>query len=362
MDTIGVEPDVTRARGRGATTIFPHGGVRALRAGLVIGLGVLLCACATGSATSTDVVQMQQSAQRRAETEQLNRQLAMMANASSARTGATGYRVGPGDVLDIAVFQVEELNRKVRVSGSGTIDLPLLDELEVEGKTALEIERLLADRLEEKYLHDPQVSVFIDEYRSQEITVMGAVENPGIHNVRRPHSLLEVLSMSGGLLPEAGTRVYVQTRTEDPDSGRMTPSNVVVDLQQLLESGNPEYNLVLRGGDSVHVPKAGTVFVEGAVNKPGAYTMKGETNVLKAVAMAGGTKWEAKEASIRVFRQAADGQKVLDVDLESVKSQSAPDLLLKDGDIVVVDTSTVKSTWAGFWRGFTGIFGVGYGL
>lgn len=330
-----------------------------LRAGLVIGLGVLLCACAGTSTTSTDVVRMQQSAQRQAETEEINRKLSMMASAASLSSGSFGYEVGPGDVLDIAVFQVEELNRKVRVSGDGTIDLPLLDELEVGGLTALEIEQLLARELGEKYLHDPQVSVFIDEYRSQEITVMGAVEEPGIHSVRRPHSLLEVLSMSGGLLPEAGGKVYVQTRTEDPDTGKLTPSNLVIDLRQLLQSGDPEYNLVLHGGDSVHVPKAGTVFVEGEVNKPGAYQMVGETNVLKAIAMAGGTQWEAKEDAIRVFRQDAEDQKIIKVDMAAVKNNRAPDLILRDGDIVVVGTSGPKATLAGFWRGISGIFRVG---
>jgi polysaccharide export outer membrane protein len=324
-------------------------------------LALVLSGCAGQSAT-TAPGDVRQRVQSRAETYAINQHLALAASmqpASSADLSAQEYRVGPGDILEVAVFQVDELNRKVRVSGSGTIILPLLGEIHVGGMTAAQIEAELARKLGEKYLRDPQVSVFVSEYRSQQITVMGAVQKPGVFSVYRPRTLMEMLSEAGGLSEEAGRKVYVQAVAPDPETGRPTHQNLVVDLREVLESGDPRYNIVLHGGDSVNVPKAGVVFVEGAVRKPGAYQMKGDTNVLKAVAMAGGTMFEAEEGEIQVFRAGSGTDKVMTVDLKAVRDRTAGDVSLQDGDIVVVRSSALKAGFAGFWRGFTGIFTFG---
>jgi len=315
-----------------------------------------------GTQQSPDALELQQRTRTQADTYAINRQLAA---AAAMRAGTTRqytqeeYRVGPGDVLDIAVFQVEELNRKARVSGSGTLILPLLGEMRVGGKTVAEVERMIADELGKKYLRDPQVSVFVEEYRSQQITVMGAVEKPGVFNVFRPRSVFEMLSEAGGLTEDAGTKVYVQKAGVDPDTGQPTQNSVIIDLKQVLESSDPALNVVLRGGDTVHVPRGGTVFVEGAVKKPGAYQMHGDVNVLKAIAMAGGSLFEAKEGDIQVFRQETGDKQIIDVDLKAIRDGRVSDVALRDGDIVVVKSDAIKRGFAGFWRGFTGIFSLG---
>jgi polysaccharide export outer membrane protein len=332
---------------------------------LIVALVSAFVAGCASQPTSTAPENVQQRVQSRAETYAINQHLALAASlqpAVSQGLGAQEYRVGPGDILEVAVFQVDELNRKVRVSGSGSIILPLLGEIHVGGMTAAEIEAELARELGAKYLRNPQVSVFVAEYRSQQITVMGAVQKPGVFSVYRPRSLMEMLSEAGGLSEEAGRKVYVQAVAPDPQTGKPTQQSLVVDLREVLESGDPRYNIVLHGGDSVHVPKAGVVFVEGAVRKPGAYQMKGDTSVLKAVAMAGGTMFEAEEGDIQVFRPGAGQDQVITVDLKAVRDQTTRDISLQDGDIIVVRSSALKAGFAGFWRGFTGIFSFGKSL
>jgi len=109
------------------------------------------------------------------------------------------YRIGQNDLLEIKVFQAEPLNRSVRVSSSGYISMPLIGLIEAGGLTALELERLIATKLEEKYMHEPQVSVFISEYTSQRVTIEGYVKNPGIYVLKGRTTLMQALAMSAGI-------------------------------------------------------------------------------------------------------------------------------------------------------------------
>ncbi len=341
----------------------PGPGTRCLPlAGLLAGLAAMIgiTACTSSPPIPADHAERQQHK----DNEILNMQLAAAASRREIFTNgkAPEYRIGPGDVLEITVFQVEELNLKVRVNGRGTVIVPLLGEIDVGNKTVVDMERLLAEKLGENYLHDPQVSVFVSEYRSQKITVMGAVKEPAVHIVRRPHSVLELLSMSGGLNEKAGHQIYVQTLTEDAKTKDATAQNLIIELKKLLENTTPEFNLILRGGDSVYVPEAGVVFVEGAVRKPGAYQMHGETNVLKAIALAGGVEFDAKEGSIQVFRRGAGDDQVVEVDLKAIRDNRVTDLRLLDGDIVVVRSNILKKGFVGSWRGVTGVFSVNKGI
>ncbi len=334
----------------------------------VVAAAVLLSAVMIGGCASKPPASLPQAQNtpRQEETELLNMELAAAASRQSADTSAatSEYRIGPGDVLEIAVFQVDELNLTERVNGRGTIIVPLLGELKVAQKTAAEIEQTLAAQLGDKYLHDPQVGVFVTEYHSQKITVMGAVNEPAVHVVQRPRSVLELLSMSGGLNEKAGYRMYIQTINKNPETGNIEPQRLVVDIKQVLEMDNtgPLLNMILHGGDSIYVPKAGVVFVEGAVRKPGAYPMQGETDVLKAIAMAGGTEFDAKEGSIQVLRPDAKDNQVREVDIKAVRDNKVPDLTLADGDIVMVRSNAFKKGMYGVWRGISGIFSFGYNV
>lgn len=320
--------------------------------------GFILTGCGGSQGVAQDTIQAQQAIQQRTATEEFNRKLSAFAIARNVDNQLIEqeYRIGSGDVLDITVFQVEELNTTVRVNGRGTIILPLLGELDVGGQTLVEVERSLEQRLTE-FMHNPQVSLFISEYQSQQVSVTGAVNRPALHTLTRPRTVLELVAMSGGLSEEAGKQIYVQTLI-DNESQRL-----IIDLNDVLSNPSDQsLAIILQGGDSVFVPESGTVFVEGAVERPGAYQLEGETGVIEALAMAGGVKFEAQK-NVQIVTLGLSGKReVISVNLDDLRSQQAPSVALRDGDIVLVSSNTAKAGFAGFWRGLTGVFNIGYGI
>ncbi len=376
----------TQRSAHGCLTKFVKNQLRIL---LALSLTVGLSACGTKSATVSDAPESgveasktdatksemetaepnattSEAASKTFATEALNRKLEQasltVGSGGDANSSLFDYKIGAGDILELAVFQVEELSRRVRVNGRGMIMLPLLGEVRANAKTTAELEADLAQQLGDKYLQNPQVSVFVSEYRSQQITVMGAVNQPMVHNVQQPRTLLEVLSMSGGLTTEASKQIHVKTSRVD-SNGAPVRESFVIDLLQMIDSGDAKANMVLQSGDTVFVPQAGVVFVEGYVTRPGAYPMNGPVNVLKAMALAGGVLDVADQKSVQVLRQDSGGStEVIDVDLESIRTEGATDIALEDGDIVVVQADGIKKTWSGFWRGVSGIFGFSKGL
>ena len=133
----------------------------------------------------------------------------LMSALSSRRDLYRDYKIGPEDLLEISVFEDEKLNKSVRVSSQGNISLPLLGILKVKGLTANELEKEIRDLLAEKYFQDPHVSVFIKEYRNQRISVMGAVEKPGVYDVTGQKTVLDILAMAGGLKEDAGQLLFL---------------------------------------------------------------------------------------------------------------------------------------------------------
>jgi len=331
--------------------------------GIVLLILLPFVAAAVGCAGSAPIAQDTIDAQRAIESQKskqdLNRKLTSAA--VSARTNQkllyTDYPIGGGDVLEVSVFGVDELNTTARVSRGGMILLPLVGELKVGGRSLREVEELLAEALTE-YMHDPDVSVFVAEYHSQQVSVTGAVQTPAMHSLTRPRTVLELVSMSGGLSPEAGEQIYVQTSIDG------APHNLIIDLDDALsDPDNPVFQMLLGGGDSVFVPEAGVAFVEGAVNQPGSYSLKGGAGIVEVIAMARGTTFDARESEVQVITTSDDGERVvISVELDKVRANQAPNYYLEDGDIVVVPSNAVKKSVVGFWRGFQGIFGMGYSI
>jgi polysaccharide export outer membrane protein len=131
---------------------------------------------------------------------------------SSATNGS--YRIGPLDVLDITVFQVPELTKSVQVGDNGIINLPLIGEVNVGGKTPNEVERDLTSKLGAKYLQNPQVSVYVKEYNSQSVTVSGAVNKPGVYPIKGKTSLMQAIAMAGDLNPNSDSSILVLRHTD----------------------------------------------------------------------------------------------------------------------------------------------------
>jgi polysaccharide biosynthesis/export protein len=314
---------------------------------------VIVAAASYGSALA-DVqqalaAQQQASSQKDTRNDRIN-ELVMKAAASAPRINVRNdYRIGPDDVIEMSVFEVDEMNRTVRVSAQGSIGLPLVGQVKAAGLTPAELEHELALRLD-KYYVDPVVSIFIKEYRSAKIGVMGAVRKPQVFAVTDPKRLLEMLSLAEGLSPEAGSTAYIMRDTEG-ENGTPQSETIMVDLDSLLEQGNLALNMVLQSGDVVHVPKGGTVYVDGAVEKPGAYPITPKTTLVKVLAMAGGLKYEGRDSGIKVYRDNGKGSKdMLTVDYDAVNSGESADILLKEGDIVIVPSIASHKFCARFWQ------------
>ncbi len=156
------------------------------------------------------------------------------------------YKIGPLDVLEIAVFNVPDLTKTVRVSEAGTINYPLVGEVEAGGKTAREVEQMLTKKLGAKYLQNPQITVFVKEHNSQRITVEGAVKKPGVVPMAGGVSLLQAIAQSGGLEEIAGSTAVVFRMT---DGKRLAAKYDIADIR----AGRAE-DPQLQSGDVVIVP------------------------------------------------------------------------------------------------------------
>lgn len=275
---------------------------------------------------------------------------------SNAFSGET--RIGPDDLLEVTVFGAEELARTVRVSSTGEISLPLIGMVVAAGRTPSELEREIEARLAGRFMHDPQVSVFLKELNSQGVAVFGAVAKPGVYQLRGPSSVVEVLSLAGGLAEDAGDRVLV-TR----NAGEGLPAVVEANLKELLQSGDPALDLPVGPGDIVRVPRAGIVYVIGEVRKPGGFLLRSNENisVLQALALAEGLLRTAARGSARIIRSdPADGSRhEIPIDLGRILAGKAPDPQLQPRDIVFVPNSAARGA---FYRGTEAALGIVSGL
>jgi polysaccharide export outer membrane protein len=232
------------------------------------------------------------------------------------------YRVGEGDVLKITVYEHNDLTTVARVSGKGTIMFPLIGEVKVEGLTTIEIAKRISELLADGYIVDPQVSVFIQEYRSKKATIMGEVERPGLYELRGETTFLELLSKAGGLTRDASSKAIVKRKNGDI---------VSIDLKRLIEDGDTSLNITITEGDNIYIPKAGVFYVTGEVKKPDAYKYEKGTTVIKAITMAGGFTDKAAIGRVKIIRN-IDGREVV---LEKVKMDEP---ILPD-DIIIVPES-----------------------
>jgi polysaccharide biosynthesis/export protein len=249
--------------------------------------------------------------------------------------------IGPGDLLDLTVFDVPELVLKVRVDVNGCVSLAFLGDLRVAGMTVGNAQRLIARELIERQLvKEPQVAIFIEEFATQGITVYGEVNTPGIYPLMGPHHLYDVISAAGGLTLKSGRTVTVLHAGE-----RDHPEVVVLANENAYENPLEYANVAIYPGDTIVVSKAGMVYVLGEVNKPGAFLMEDNTSisVLKATALAGGTTKLASLKDSMILRKSLEGTTQTKIPLNKIYHGKAPDLQLHAEDIVFVPLSNVKS-------------------
>ncbi len=248
------------------------------------------------------------------------------------------YSVGPKDLITINVFDVPDLNITVRISEDGTITLPLLGQVQVEGLTRSQLEKKLARLLEQKYLKNAQVTVFIKEYQSKRVSIIGAVAKPGNYELVGQQSLLQLISTAGGLSENASDRIIVIRTYRNGKSKSLT-----IDMQELMVKGDPRMNIPLQAGDVINIPGEHfiDIYVFGQVNKPGHMKIKtsGTVTLLKAIAQAGGFSDRARKGAVTVTRR-VDGTEVkTKINVKSILKGKTPDFELLPNDIIHVPES-----------------------
>ncbi len=321
----------------------------------------------------------------------------------SARSGTMDYPIGPGDVIEIAVPGVDDLkDRTVRVSGNGQIELPLVGIVETAGQT----ESGLRDKLKAalgKYMYDPQVDVFVKEYHSRQVAVVGAVRSPGLVVLTGAgETILDVITQAGGMTPEAADEIVIlpevkggrgklqeiaasmsegdsarpaagqeshpetmnstqagSTQGTQPGSAMQAPHStvdmaalesqisngpaVVIPIKTALRGSAKYMNMPANPGDIIVVPGGGNVMVTGWVYKPGYFQVGSGLTILGAVGAAGGAMFAADTSDTTLIRSDGTGNKVsIPVDLEKISKGDAPDIPVRANDVVDVPYSDLR--------------------
>lgn len=210
------------------------------------------------------------------------------------------YQIGAGDVLKITIYDHPDLTTIARVDNEGTILFPLAGRIRVGGLTTASASQSIAATLGEDYIVNPQASVFVEEFRSKKVFIIGEVTRPGLYELSGPTTLLELVSKAGGLTRGAG-RIATIRRTEP--NGNAPEKSFEVNITDLLLAGAGSVDIPLIDGDSVSIAKAAVIYVTGQVNRPSALSIEPDTTVIKAITMAGGFTALAAQQKIKIIRK-----------------------------------------------------------
>lgn len=235
---------------------------------------------------------------------------------------ADDYTIGAGDVLSITVYDHDELTAKVRVSESGNIEFPLIGGVRVGGRKISAASSMIETSLADGYIVDPQVTIFIEQFKSKKVIVLGHVKNPGMVELHGPTSLLELISQVGGLKKDAGETVTVKREADGAQK------NITIDLINLIKTGDTQQNIPILGGDTVSIAQGAVCYITGAVNNPGEYPCGRNTTLFKIITLAGSFTEKALETGVTINR-VLNGTKQI---LRNV-NQNTP---MRSDDVIVV--------------------------
>lgn len=269
----------------------------------------------------------------------------------------SSYQLGPEDQISIHVTDMDEIpDKPLRISADGYISLPHLGRFRVSGMTVQQLETELASRLR-AYVKVPEVNVSLTEMRSQPVTVIGEVNSPGVRQLEGRKTLLEMLSLAGGLKEDAGYEVQITRKLDwgripladakDDSTGRFSVAKLK--LADVTQAQNPEDNIQIMPEDVINVPKVQMVYVIGDVNKQGSIMLGSQQTVsmLQVISIAAGWGKTAKPSKAKILRpdpqSPTQGRIELPVDLKAILANKAPDIQMRANDILYVPTSGVKA-------------------
>jgi polysaccharide biosynthesis/export protein len=246
--------------------------------------------------------------------------------------------IGPGDLVQVDVMDTPEMEQQARVADDGTVPVAYVGSIHVAGQTpataANMIERAL---IEKKVMRKPEVTVRVQEYATQDVSILGEVHTPGTYAITTPQTILKVLSLAGGLTDMANRHVTVKRHK----SGEQLTYYVSNNSEQALSDV-----VMVYPGDTVLVPRAPLVYIMGDVNRPGGYainTNDAHLTAMQAVAMAGSANKTSVLSHVRLIRTTEQGQVELPVHLDAIQKGKQPDIALKPDDILYVPFSWMKN-------------------
>jgi polysaccharide biosynthesis/export protein len=299
---------------------------------------------------------------------------------------ASDYPLGPGDIIEINVTGMDEIkNLTERVTGAGTISLPFIGVINVNGLTDKALREEIRRRLETNYMRNPHVNIFVKEFRSRQVAVVGAVQKPGLYNLASgADTIFDMITQAGGMRADAAQRILLipadpvepekakaiaatlpaQVLTQDPSPLILKDVDpVVMNTNTLFRGGNQAYlALPARPGDVIMVPGAGEVMIQGWIQKPGSYKITPGLTLLGAVAAAGGPTFPADTGAVKIIRTNKLGEKTFFVaNLDRIQSGEERDLPLEEGDVIDVAYSSPKLAAYGFYRFFSSVVRLGVG-
>ena len=217
-----------------------------------------------------------------------------------SKSFARDYIVGEGDVLKITVYDHQDLTTTARVSGEGVITFPLIGSVEVKGLTLSEISSKISSFLADGFVINPQVNIFIQEFRSKKAFIMGEVNKPGLYVLPGHTTLLVLLSEAGGMTGNAGDKAIIKRKANGSEENE---KGIIIDLKYLIERGDTSLDIPILDGDSVYIMKAGVFYLTGEVKKPDAYRYEEGLTVIKAITMGGGFSDKASKGRVKIIRK-----------------------------------------------------------
>lgn len=265
------------------------------------------------------------------------------AQSSSSKEAPVVLKIAPGDLIHISVFDVPEMTQDVRVGSKGEAQLALVGTVMLAGLTGDEAAETIASELRNrKLLLQPQVNVLIKEFSSQGVSVIGEVQHPGVYQVLGARTLLDLISMAGGLTNTADTKITVKRR-------RGEEQNLTVKLKTDDPNTSLANNVQVYPGDLIVVPRAGIVYVLGDVNRPGGFVMQdsGRISLLQALAQAGGASKSASLSKAVLMHRNGEGYQTTKLHVDKMQKGEQPDLELQANDILFIPNNRLKNAMTG---------------
>jgi polysaccharide export outer membrane protein len=287
------------------------------------------------------------------------------------------YRIGPNDVIDVQIENAPEMSRTFRVTAAGTFLMPYVGRIMAVRKTTEELAQLIANGLRGDYLKDPKVVVTVREFNSRSFFVQGSVRSPGVFQIEGRPSMLELITLAGGLSEKHGANAYIIRRIKttepkgtEPDTTKTSAVNGANVAQEPAPEETAKYELksaningllmghfdqdvLLEPGDIINIPPSDVFFVAGEVNAPGSFALKEGTTLRQAISLAQGTNYKAALNRGVVYRENASGKREeVHVDIGAVMGGKKDDIVIMANDIIMVPNSKTKTFGGALLKAF----------